>query len=233
MTPNNKLKGQVILLTGATGGLGAPLARQLASEGAEVILLGRNVSKLTMLYDELLLSPTVDNIEPKPAIYPLDFEGAVADDYRQLGETLLEQFGKLDALVHLAADFGRHGPLEHQALDVWAKVLHINITASLALIQACLPALREAVNGRILLPEDSAAANGQAFWGAYGISRGASSQLAQMLAAEFGQSGTVSIATVEPGTVATEARRRIFPASEEEDWLSPEAAAELFIQALS
>jgi hypothetical protein len=108
------LRDRVILVTGAAGGLGAPLARACAAQGATVVLHGRVVRKLEALYDEI-----IEAKHPEPIILPLDLAKATADDFGNVASALTSQLGRLDGLVHTAALLGTLGPIEHQSFVSW------------------------------------------------------------------------------------------------------------------
>ena len=95
------LRERVVLVTGATGGVGAPLARACAAQGATVVLHARVVRKLEALYDEI-----VDAGHPEPVILPLDLAKATADDFGNVAARSPHRLGRLDALVHTAALLG-------------------------------------------------------------------------------------------------------------------------------
>ena len=92
------LKDRVILVTGAGDGLGRAAARCLAAHGATLILLGRTIRKLEQVYDDIEKAGG-----PKPAIYPMNLEGAIPKDYLDLAQVLDSEFGRLDGLLHNAA----------------------------------------------------------------------------------------------------------------------------------
>jgi len=118
------LKERVVLITGASGGVGAALSRACAAQGATVVLHGRVVRKLEALYDEI-----VEAGHAEPLILPLDLAKATADDFGNVATALQAQVGRLDALVHTAALLGTLGPIEHQSFDAWQRVLRINLAA--------------------------------------------------------------------------------------------------------
>ncbi len=106
------LSGRAILVTGASGGLGRPLAIACARRGATVVLHGRVVRKLEAIYDEIVAAGS-----PQPTILPLDLAVASADDFGQVAGAIRAQLGRLDGLVHTAAFLGSLGPIEHQSFD--------------------------------------------------------------------------------------------------------------------
>lgn len=111
------LKNRTILLTGAGDGLGKSLAVKAAALGANVILLGRTVAKLTAVYDEIEA-----NDSPLAAIYPLDLGGASIADYRQMAESIGAEFGQLHSIVHCAASLGPMTPLSQYPAGDWQKI---------------------------------------------------------------------------------------------------------------
>ena len=102
------LEGRVILITGASGGLGRALCLECARAGATIILSGRSGAKLDALYDEITALGA-----PQPAIAKLDLATATAVEYDHLAKTIADEFGRLDGLVHCAALLGDRTPLEH------------------------------------------------------------------------------------------------------------------------
>ena len=138
--PPTDLTGRAILITGATGGLGRPLALACASRGATVVLHGRVVRKLEALYDEIVAGGP--SAADDPAARPRD---CGPDDYGNVAAAIRAQLGRLDGIVHTAAVLGSLGPIEHQAFDAWLKVLRVNVAAAMALTRAarrCSPRRR-------------------------------------------------------------------------------------------
>ncbi|MDD9154543.1 SDR family NAD(P)-dependent oxidoreductase, partial [Plantibacter flavus] len=93
------LDGRVVLVTGAHGGLGSAAAVACAEAGATVVLLGRKLPKLNRVYD------AVAKAGAGPLLYPLDLEGAGPDDYAELADRLHAELGRLDGVLHCAAEF--------------------------------------------------------------------------------------------------------------------------------
>src|SRR5262245_41767557 len=122
------LAERVIFVTGATGGLGRPLALACAAQGATVVLHGRIVRKLEALYDEIVAAGG-----PQPTILPLDLATASGDEFAQVAGAVRGQLGRLDALVHTAATLGSLGPIEHQAFDAALNVMRVNVAAAMGL----------------------------------------------------------------------------------------------------
>jgi len=201
----DQLHDRIILITGAASGIGASVAKACASHGATVILLDKQLKGLESIYDQIEQDSGVT-----PALYPLDLKGASVPDYQQLANTILEQFGRLDGLIHCAASLGQLAPVEHQDSKTWLETLHINLTAAYLLTQACLPLLKKQAGSRLIFTTDSH--KDKAYWGAYGISKAGIEALAGQLKDELEARGHVDVHCIDPGNVQTELYKRAFPA---------------------
>ena len=133
------LAGRVVLIAGAHGGLGTAASMACARAGATVVLLGRRVRNLERLHDAIARDPQAAS----PVLYPLDLEGATPDDYAELAQRIGDAYGRLDGLLHCAAEFRGLTPLEHTDPAAFARALHIGLTAPWWLTQALLPVLRK------------------------------------------------------------------------------------------
>jgi NAD(P)-dependent dehydrogenase (short-subunit alcohol dehydrogenase family) len=203
------LKDRIILITGAGDGIGAAAAKRFAAHGATVVLLGRTVPKLEAVYDAITSAG-----HPQPAIYPMDLEGATYDDYEDLAATLEQEFGRLDGLLHNAAILGARMMVEQYDLKLWARVMHINLTAPFLLSRACLPLLRKSADGRVVFTSTGVAQQGHAYWGAYGVSKAGADNLMQIMADELEANTSIRVNSIDPGIVATRIRRLAFPAED-------------------
>lgn len=197
------LNERVILVTGAGGSLGAATAKALAAAGATVVLLGKTISRLEQVYDDIEAAG-----HPKPAIYPLDLRGATEQDYAQLAESLKEELGGLHGLVHTAAEMRHLEPLDQITPAHWESSLRVNLTAPFLMTRALLPMLIQS-RATVVFTTDSAARTGLAYWGAYGIGKTALERLAGLLSHE--QAGKINVHVFEPGAMDSTLRRRAFP----------------------
>src|SRR5690606_39078305 len=102
-------------------------------------------------------------------LYPLDLEGASPDDYAQTVGRIESELGRLDGVLHCAADFAGLTPLEHTDPAAFARALHVNLTAPWWLSQACLPLLSKAPDAALVFTVDDPARVGKAFWGGCGV----------------------------------------------------------------
>ena len=203
------LRGRVILISGATAGIGRALAVHAAAHGAQVILHGRDVKKLEELYDE------IEALEgaPRPAIAVMDLATADANAYRTLAESLTEEFGRLDGLVNNAGVLGERFSIEQYDAGMWQQVMHVNVTAAFALTQVCLPLLHQSDDASVIFTSSGVGRQGKPFWGAYAVSKFATEGLSQVLASEQ-EHGSLRVNCINPGPVRTEMRRAAYPAED-------------------
>jgi NAD(P)-dependent dehydrogenase (short-subunit alcohol dehydrogenase family) len=197
------LDRRVILISGAQGGLGSAAARACARAGATLVLLGRKPAKLNRIYDACA------KLGPEPMLYPLDLEGASPDDYAELADRLFREFGRLDGLLHCAAEFRGLTPLEHTDPGNFARALHVNLTAPWWLSQACLPLLKQSADAALVFALDDVTRVGQAYWGGYGVAQHGLVSLVGMLHAELATS-SVRVSALQPGPMRTELRAKAY-----------------------
>ena len=220
------LAGRVVLLSGAHGGLGAAAAQACAAAGATLVLLGRRLPRLNRVYD------AVAQAGHEPLLYPLDLEGASPDDYAELADRVHAELGRLDGVLHCAAEFRGLTPLEHLDPAAFARAIHVNLTAPWWLLQACLPLLRQSADASVVLAVDDPARVGQAYWGGYGIAQHGLRAMVGMLATELAAT-TVRVAGLQPGPMRTPLRARAYADDLGEDLRDPEAYAGACVTLLS
>jgi len=201
--PAGALQERVVLLTGAHGGLGTAAAIACAQAGATLILLGRKVPRLNRVYDAVAAAGT------EPLLYPLDLEGASPDDYAQMVERIESELGRLDGVLHCAADFAGLTPLEHTDPAAFARALHVNLTAPWWLSQACLPLLSKAPDAALVFAVDDPARVGKAFWGGYGVAQHGLRGLVGMLHAELANT-SIRVSGLQPGPMRTALRAKAY-----------------------
>jgi NAD(P)-dependent dehydrogenase (short-subunit alcohol dehydrogenase family) len=222
------LKGRVIMITGAGGGLGRALAVGCARAGASVILSGRDGAKLDRIYDEIEALGA-----PQPAIALLDLATATAVEYDRLAATIGSEFGKLDGLVHAAALLGDRTPLEQYDVPTWCRVLHVNLTAPFILTQVLLPNLRKSSDASVIFVSSSVVKNPRPFWGAYAVSKAGLESVRSMLSQELEGEENIRINSINPGRMRTAMRAAAYPAEDPNTLPSPASVAGPFLYLLS
>jgi NAD(P)-dependent dehydrogenase (short-subunit alcohol dehydrogenase family) len=219
-------KDRVILVTGATGGLGSAVSRRLAALGATVIVLGRSVPKLEALYDEL------EALGPQPAIVPMNLMTATWAEYENLAQMIEQTFGRLDGIVHAAAHFKNFTRLEDLPPREWLDALQVNLTAPYTLTRLCLPLLRRSDDASVVFVSDDAGRAPKPYQAIYGVTKAAGEALFATWALELdnesqGGSG-LRFNSWNPGPMRTALRAKGY-ASES---LIPVAPAEQAVPAL-
>ncbi len=198
------LSGRVVLVTGASGGLGREVAFAAATAGATIVLLGRKPRFLEKLYDEIVALGAA-----KPAIYPLDLAGATPRDYMDMAAAIERECGRLDGIVHAAAHFNSLQPAAEIAPEEWMRALHVNLSAPFLLTQSCLPLLRQSADASVVFVLDDPVRIGKAFWGGYGVAKHALPGLASILHEEL-ENGPVRVHAMLPAPMRTVLRRAAY-----------------------
>jgi NAD(P)-dependent dehydrogenase (short-subunit alcohol dehydrogenase family) len=215
-----RLQGRVALVTGASRGIGAAVAKRYAAEGAHVVLAARTVGGLEETDDAIRAAGGA------ATLVPLDLAEGVKID--ELGARLYERFGKLDVLVGNAGTLGVLTPLTHMDPPVWQTVMDVNLTANWRLLRSMDPLLRRSDAGRAIFVTSGAARGVFPFWGAYAVSKAALEMLVRTYAAEVAEFG-VKANVVDPGVVRTTMRAQAFPGEDPMTLPPPEAITEIFL----
>lgn len=184
------LQGKVVLVTGASRGIGAAAARAFAQAGARVGVMARSesaVNDLAAAIDGIALSGDVAS--------PSDMERAVA--------TLVEQAGRLDVLVNNAGLIGPIAGIAAADPDEWGQAIDVNLKGVFNGMRAALPVMQAQGGGTILTVGSGAAHNPQEGWSAYCASKAGAWMLTRALDHEARTQGIRAI-SLSPGTVATD-----------------------------
>lgn len=225
--PDQLLAGRVILITGASDGIGKALSLATAKLGAQVILHGRDVSRLEAAHDDIT---ALDNAA-RPSIAVLDLATADSVAYTSLAEGILDEFGRLDGLVHNAGILGKRLSIEQYDVAEWQQVLHVNLTAPFVLTQALFPALKRSSDASIVFTSSGVAHVGKAYWGAYSVSKFGTEGLSQIIAAE-NEHASMRSNCVNPGAVRTKMRLAAYPAEDRDLLKTPDQVLATYLYLL-
>lgn len=210
------LEGQIALVTGASRGIGAATAVELARRGAHVVITARTQGGLEATDDAIRAAGGT------ATLLPLDL--MESESLRQIGPSLYERFKRLDILISNAGDLGTLTPVPHILEKDWARVVGVNLSASLHLIQSCGPLLVMAPAGRAVFVTSGRARRPLGYWGAYGATKAALEHLVLTWADET-RSGNLRINLFDPGVVRTRMRAKAMPGEDPATIAAPESVA--------
>lgn len=210
------LRDRVILVTGATRGIGRAASLAFAAHGATVVLLGRDNEALEATYDAIEAAKG-----PTPAAIPFDLQAAGARQFDELAYAIESQLGRLDGILHNASHFEKLSPLEQQTIDEWTRTLRVNLIAPAALNQACLRLLKASPDASVVFTSETHGHVPAAFWGAYGISKTAVEALMRTQALEWGKLPQLRANAIVPGPVDSPLRLRTHPGALASEALDP------------
>ena len=198
------LQDRVALITGASRGIGAALALELAKLGAQCVLVARTQGGLEEVDD------AIRSAGGKPAtLLPFDLQKA-EKDIDMIGPSIVERFGRLDILVHNAGVLNKLTPVAHIEPRDWAEVMAVNLTASWRLIRSCDPPLRASDAGRAVFVTTGRVLRPRAYWGMYGASKAGMEHLVTTWAQEV-EGTPLRVNLVDPEIVATKMRAAAMP----------------------
>ena len=219
------LTGKIALITGASKGIGAVVAKACAKAGAHVVLVARNQSALEKIDDE------IQAYGGTATLMPLDL--MKLDDLDKLGPAIAQKFGKLDIFVGNAGMLGTLTPLPQISTREFQHVMDTNLTANFRLIKTLDPLLQASEAGRVIfVTTGDSVVSGQAYWGTYAISKAALETMASVYASENVQSN-ININLIDPGKVRTDMRASAKPGEDPLSLPTPEDIVDQFLGLVS
>jgi NAD(P)-dependent dehydrogenase (short-subunit alcohol dehydrogenase family) len=208
------LKDRVALVTGASRGIGAALAVELARLGAQCVLVARTQGGLEET-DDAIRAATGRGA----TLLPFDLQKQ-EKDLDMLGPSIVERFGRLDILVHNAGVLNKLTPVGHIEPRDWAETVAVNLTASWRLIRSCDPPLRASDAGRAVFLTTGRVLRPKAYWGMYGATKAGMEHLVQTWAQEVATT-KLRVNLADPGVVATKMRAQAMPGEDPATLPSP------------
>ena len=206
MSSNQNLKDKIILITGAGNGMGKAAAIEYASQGASVILLGRDIKNLEKTH-EIIISKNA----PSPMISLMDLSKADGNDYQELADNLINKYGRLDGLLLNAAILGDRSPISQYDVSTWVNTIHVNLTSQFILTKSLLPSLEKSKSASVIFTTSGVGKIGKAFWGAYSVSKFGVEGLCQILTDEYQNDKTIRFNCINPGAIQTKMRKSAYP----------------------
>ncbi len=214
------LADRIALVTGASRGIGAALALQLAEAGAHVVAVARTVGGLEELDDKIRA------VGGSATLVPLDMKDS--DGIARLALALNERYGRLDVLVGNAGILAVPSPLDHIEPKIWDDVMAINVTANWQLIRAFDALLRRSQAGRAVFITSAVASMARPYFGVYAASKAALDTLVRTYAAECATT-PVRVNLFSPGQTRTRMMATAFPGVDPETLPTPEEVAKTIV----
>ena len=220
MPENGKLVGKIALITGASRGIGAAVAKRFAAEGAHVILVARTQAGLEEVDDE------IRDAGGAATLFVADLTDYEKID--QMGAALFERFGRLDVLVGNAGILGDLCPIGHIDPQAWDQVMAVNTTANWRLLRSCDPLLRQSDAGRAIFVSSSVGATPRAYWSVYAISKAALEMMVKIYAQE-NENTPIRANLINPGATRTNMRALAMPGEDPETLKTPDDVTDYFV----
>jgi len=212
------LAGRVVLVTGASAGLGRAASLAYARHGATVALLARDEARLEAVYDEILAAGG-----PEPAMFPYDLAAADDRSLDTLAGTIAHHLERLDGVLHSAHQFYSLTPLALQTLEQWQTLMRVNLIAPFALTRACLPLLQQSPDASVIFTGETHGHRPAAYWGGYAVAKSGLESLTRIWSDEIGAEANLRFNTLIPGPVATTLRARTHPGLDPASLPGPDA----------
>ena len=214
------LSDRIALVTGASRGIGAALALQLAQAGAHVVAVARTVGGLEELDDKIKAAGGT------ATLVPLDMKDS--DGLARLALALHERYGRLDVLIGNAGILPVPSPLGHVEPKSWDDVMAINVTANWHLIRAFDALLQRAPAGRAVFVTSAVAWLARPYFGVYAASKSALNAMVQAYAAECATT-KVRANLFSPGQTRTRMMSVAFPGIDPETLQTPEEVVKAIV----
>jgi NAD(P)-dependent dehydrogenase (short-subunit alcohol dehydrogenase family) len=202
-------EGRVVLITGATGGLGAAVTDAFLSAGGTVVAVTRSC----------------EDTGDKPRLTEVAADLTSAEGAQLAVERALEPTGRIDALVHVMGGFAGGTPVAETDDATWDKMISLNLRAAFLVARAALGPMLEAGYGRIVAVGSRTGIEPTATLGAYGVSKAGLNALIQTIALEVKNTG-ITANVVLPGIIDTPANRKAMPRADFSQWVKPESIAQ-------
>jgi len=216
-----ELANRIALITGATRGIGAAVAKRFAREGAHVIAVGRNIKALEELDDAIK--------EQGGAVTLVQLDLLETDKIEILAQSIAQRFGRLDILVGNAGILGELSPVAHTSSEDWDKVMAINVTSNFHLIRCFDNVLKLSEAPRAMFVSSGVTKGAHAYWGPYAVSKSALEKMVETYAAENAKT-SLRVNIIDPGAVRTKMRAKAFPGEDPMSLPHPDEITEVFLR---
>ncbi len=211
---------QIALITGASRGIGAEIAIQLAKKNIHTIITARSSSRL------IKTEKTIIDNGGSCTLVELDMKDL--DGLDNLGLEVYKRWGKLDILIANAAVLGTLGPIHHQSNDEFLEVMMVNSISNHRLIRSCDALLKKSYNPKACFLTSTVAIEARPFWGAYAVSKASLEHMIKIWSAE-NKHNNLSICIINPGKTNTRIRSQAIPGENKKNLQNPSEVAKTII----
>ena len=218
------LSNKIVLITGATRGIGYGVAKRFAREGAHVIAASRGKAGLEELDDAIKAEGGIATL--------VQLDLMETDKIELLAQSIAQRFGRLDILVGNAGILGELSPVAHTNPEDWDKVIAINLTANFHLIRCFDTLLKASAAPRAMFVSSGATKGAHAYWGAYAVSKSALEKMVETYAAENAKTA-LRVNLIDPGAVRTRMRAKAFPGEDPQTLPHPDDITDVFVRLAS
>jgi NAD(P)-dependent dehydrogenase (short-subunit alcohol dehydrogenase family) len=203
------LKDQVVVITGASRGIGRACTLAFAAEGARLALLARTPEPLFELTARLKAQGNMVYGQPTDLTQPQEVE--------RFTKGALAEFGRIDILINNAGTTGNPLPFDQLADSDWHEVFELNLMGTVRMTRAVLPVMQDQGSGSIVFIASESGIQPDPFMPHYNASKAALLALSKSLAASYGPN--IRVNTVSPATTRTESLAALIPAEQEAEFI--------------
>jgi 3-oxoacyl-[acyl-carrier protein] reductase len=190
-----RFQDQVVIVTGASKGIGKGIAQLFAKEGAKLVLVGRDESALNLVTENLANEGT--------EVLSVRADVSSSEDIERVIQETLARYGRIDVLCHNAGIYP-HSRLEDMTLEQWQKVIDVNLTGTFLAVKACIPTMKAQGGGKIVITSSiSGPQTGHPGFSHYTASKGGVAGFIRTAAVELAKY-KININAVEPGNIIAE-----------------------------
>jgi NAD(P)-dependent dehydrogenase (short-subunit alcohol dehydrogenase family) len=212
------LQDKVVMITGASQGLGKALALACAREGASLAINARSQDSIR---------PVAEEAEDFGAeVLGVAADVSKSEEVEELVSKAVEHYDKINVLINNAGLLGPRVPIEQYPEDEWRSVLEANLTGPFLLAKSTIPHMPE--GGSIINVTSGVSVEGRPRWGAYSVSKFGVEGLTQILAAEL-KERSIRVNSVDPGGMRTEMRAAAYPEEDPTTRITPEENTGVFL----
>ncbi len=221
---SKRFEEKIILVTGASGGLGRALCVALAKEGANIIAQAKHEEGLVTVQEE------VEAAGGRVLCVPFDL--MKFDDYSKLFLGLKDHIPHLDGIAHLAGELDRCAPMQFIEPKKFRRAIDITLTAPNLLTQMLFPMLKRSESASVVFTTCDMTHEAQPNWHGYGMAKAALANAAAMWQLEH-PGKPIRFNALNPGRMRTELMKRAFPGLVPETIPLPETVVPTFLHLLS